>query len=142
MEYAQVSEMGPYDPIPPPSQAAQESAISHYDNITKSYPTLVEEFESRFYAWKSTWHPSLSSNARERCLVDEFETLVDMGPKILPLIVHQLLDKDNFTAVFLYNELEQDTKYLIDPNDVLNFLVLQRQSNLIVDINLGRKWEM
>lgn len=30
--------------------------------------------------------------------------------------------------------------YRIDPHDVLNFLVLQRQQNLIIDINRDREW--
>lgn len=38
------------------------------------------------------------------------------------------------------NALEDNTEYLIDPNDVLNFLVLQRQQNLIIDINKDREW--
>ncbi len=38
------------------------------------------------------------------------------------------------------NALERDTRYLIDPSDILNFLVLQRQNNLIVELNQGRTW--
>ncbi|KAI0193459.1 hypothetical protein F4808DRAFT_442219 [Astrocystis sublimbata] len=63
-----------------------------------------------------------------------------MGREFTPLVVHQLLDPSNFTAVFLYNALERDTRYRVDPDDQLNFQVLQRQSNLIIDINEGRMW--
>lgn len=82
-----------------------------------------------------------------------------MGKDILPLVNYILLDEDNFTAVFLCkrhcnvskfmqlnmnqitdNALESDTRYRVDPEDVLNFLVLQRQQNLIVEINKDRKW--
>jgi hypothetical protein len=38
------------------------------------------------------------------------------------------------------NTLERDNKCKVDPYDLINFLCLQRQSNLIVDINNKRKW--
>ncbi|KAI1881653.1 hypothetical protein JX265_000479 [Neoarthrinium moseri] len=122
MGYAEVPSMRAYEPIP--------------------MPKMVELFERRFELWKRTWSKERGSIARVRCNVVEFGALRSMGTKILPLIVYKLCrDSGNFTAVFLYNALEENRKYLIDPSDVLNFLVLQRQSNLIVDINKGRKWE-
>ncbi|RMZ83627.1 hypothetical protein DV738_g1135, partial [Chaetothyriales sp. CBS 135597] len=138
-EYARVPNMGPYEAIPPPSQAAQIAAMEAYQKLFRSCPKLVEAFEARFSAWKKTWSSCHSSIARDRCDVDEFEKLLSMGPKILPLVVHKLLDRRNFTTVYLYNALEKNKKLRVNPWDVLNFLVLQRQSNLIIDINERRK---
>ncbi|GAW20235.1 hypothetical protein ANO14919_097340 [Xylariales sp. No.14919] len=143
--YARVSQMEAHDAIPPPNEAARDSVISAYIRFTQLNPAVVKSFENRFEAWQNTWYMPVrasSSDAKVRCKVPEFEKLLEMGPKILPLIVCKLLDRKNFTAVFLYNALERDTKYLIDPSDVLNFLVLQRQNNLIIDINQDRKWAM
>ncbi|KAK9437072.1 hypothetical protein VB005_11889 [Metarhizium brunneum] len=140
-KYAQVPQMGPYDPIPLPSRAAQDSAVQGYNEVRRSAPELVKAFEECFHAWQVTWdRPTHSSQAQIRCHVDEFHELVEMGPEILPLVVYKLLDRRNFTGVFLYNALENNERYLIDPSDVLNFLVLQRQNNLIIEINLGRRW--
>ncbi|KAI0431602.1 hypothetical protein F5Y09DRAFT_340447 [Xylaria sp. FL1042] len=139
--YAQVSQMKGNDPIPPPSRASQEWAIWSYKSILKSCPTLVKEFQARFHAWQATWDDPTKitgPNVRDRCNVAEFDKLLEMGSRILPLVVYKLLDPYNFTGVYLCsvvdNALERDTQYLIDPHDVLNFLVLQRQSNLIIDI--------
>ncbi|RMD42833.1 hypothetical protein DV735_g2260, partial [Chaetothyriales sp. CBS 134920] len=137
LEYAQVPNMRPDDPIPLPSKSAQTSALKSYQNILKSSPEFVGEFEARFSAWKKTWRSDpFSSCARDH----EFKKLLSMGPKILPLVVYKLLERSNFKAVYLYNDLEKNKKYRVDPDDVVNFLVLQRQNNLIIDINEGRKW--
>ncbi|KAM0666089.1 hypothetical protein ACQRIU_003944 [Beauveria bassiana] len=84
--------------------------------------------------------PGAPGHAEDRCYTSEFDKLVEMGKEILPLVNYMLLNDDNFTAVFLYNALEDDTRYRVDPDDVLNFLTLQRQQNLIVDLNRDRKW--
>ncbi|KAI1277941.1 hypothetical protein F5Y07DRAFT_77974 [Xylaria sp. FL0933] len=142
-QYARVSTMNAHDAIPGPGQAARESAAGLYKSILKSCPNLVMEFEMRFSAWQATWYSdttSPGSSAQARCDVAEFERLLEMGTTIIPLVVYKLLDPYNFTAVFLYNALERDKRYLVNPRDVLNFLVLQRQNNLIIDLNQGRKW--
>ncbi|KAJ3494759.1 hypothetical protein NLG97_g3869 [Lecanicillium saksenae] len=113
-QYAQVLQMNAIDPIPPPSQAAQASAIDRYKELQRASPELVANFESYFSAWQS---------ARDRCDRPEFHTLVKMGTAILPLVIGMLLDGDNFTAVYLYNALEDD-----------------RQQSLIIDVNMDRKW--
>ncbi|KAM3547478.1 hypothetical protein ARSEF4850_010004, partial [Beauveria asiatica] len=137
-KYAQVPRMKAHDPIPSPSQAAQASAVNRYKRLEGSSPKLVSKFKGYFHAWQKTWFEStegLSSAAEARCNTTEFYTLVQMGREILPLVNYMLLSSDSFTAVFLYNALEDDTRYRVDPHDVLNFLVLQRQQNLIIDVN-------
>ncbi|KAI1311513.1 hypothetical protein F5Y03DRAFT_343351 [Xylaria venustula] len=96
--------MRPYDPIPLPSRAARDSAVRKYNKMNRYHSSFTREFETKFYAWQRTWYwPGLirSGNARDRCDVAEFGKLVDMGPDIVPLVVYRLLDKSNFTAVFL-----------------------------------------
>lgn len=36
------------------------------------------------------------------------------------------------------NDIEEDPKYLVDKSNLLDFLILQRQANLIVDMNYSR----
>lgn len=55
-KYAQVYAMQPYDPIPLPTRAAQEWAVSNYKSVLKSSPGLVKKFEARFYAWQRSWY--------------------------------------------------------------------------------------
>jgi hypothetical protein len=83
-----------------------------------------------------------ASSLRARCDGDEYWDLLDIGPQILPLVVYKLLDCYNFPAVLLYNDLEKDTRYCVDPEDVINSLTMQRHNNLLVDINLDRDWEL
>ncbi|KAM3542071.1 hypothetical protein ARSEF1564_005027 [Beauveria bassiana] len=139
-QYAQVPEMKAYDPISSPSQAAQTSAINCYKRLESASPKLVADFRSYFHDWQETWSGHFSSSAEARCSTSEFDKLVEMGKEILPLVNFMLLDSYNFTAVFLYNALEDDTRYRVDPNDVLNFLTLQCPQNLIVNLNRDRKW--
>lgn len=106
--------------------------------------------------------PGVNTSAKARCNVPEFSKLLEMGPRIVPLVIYKMLDRHNFTAVFLCefsdlhsifldksltttdisldNALERDTQFLIEPRDVLNFLVLQRQNNLIIDVNQRRRY--
>ncbi|KAM3454436.1 hypothetical protein MY5147_006191 [Beauveria neobassiana] len=139
-QYAQVPTMKAYDPITAPSQDAQTSAVNCYKRLESASPKLVADFKRYFHDWQETWSGHFSSSAEDRCYTSEFDKLVEMGKEILPLVNYILLNDENFTAVFLYNALEDDTRYRVDPHDVLNFLTLQRQQNLIVDLNRDRKW--
>ncbi|KAI0193460.1 hypothetical protein F4808DRAFT_464809 [Astrocystis sublimbata] len=142
-KYAKVPQTGPFAPIQRIRQAAEDSAINAYGTIRESNPELVQEFEVKWIAWKEAWYSdkvSRSSNARDRCCCNEFHELFHIGPIIRPLVIYKLLDPGNWTGVFLYNYLENDKKYLIDPGDVINFLTMQLHNNLIVNINQGREW--
>lgn len=79
-------------------------------------------------------------SASSRAKGPEFDSLVSMGPKILPLVVHKLTAASDFFAIVLYNEVEDDKAYKVDPKDILNSKVLQRQANLIVDMNYKRSF--
>lgn len=63
--YPQVDRLRPYDPIPPPSKEAQESALRAYEEAATTAPKLVETFESAFCAWKKTWTSSLGGISSE-----------------------------------------------------------------------------
>jgi hypothetical protein len=58
--YARAPRIRPYDPIPPPRRAACHSAVQMYNTVCKSNPRFVNEFETRFHAWKNTWYSSTS----------------------------------------------------------------------------------
>jgi hypothetical protein len=69
----------------------------------------------------------------------EFDALVKLGAKSTPLVVDKLATcKGNFPGVYLYNRIEASKDFRVAPNDYINFCVLQRQANLIVDMNLVR----
>ncbi|KAH8721414.1 hypothetical protein HC256_001770 [Beauveria bassiana] len=123
-------------PHPDPNQGREPTVgeLECYQNDDTSFTGM-----ERNVAKASGNHPG-DPTAEDRCYTSEFDKLVEMGKEILPLVNYMLLNDDNFTAVFLYNALEDDTRYRVDPDDVLNFLTLQRQQNLIVDLNRDRKW--
>jgi hypothetical protein len=86
---------------------------------------------------KLTQYPN--SGPAESVYTAEFEVLVQLGAKIMPLVVKKLAESSyNFPGVFLYNRIEASKDFRVAPNDYINFKVLQRQANLIVDMNLER----
>lgn len=52
--------------------------------------------------------------------------------------MYKLTDPADFLAVTLYNALERDLEYKVDPRDILNYKVLQRQANFTVNMNHKR----
>jgi hypothetical protein len=79
-------------------------------------------FEKAFSAWKSTWFSgglAVSSNAHTRAVGKEYDALIALGPAILPLVVEQLADPENFLALQLYDAIQPDDKLLVqfEPQD-------------------------
>ena len=86
------------------------SAVKQIDGRT------VTEFEARYASWEKTWRLPpvvfLSNPAAvKKC--EEFEALIEMGERILPLVVQKLIDRKNFFALQLYDELQPETELLI-----------------------------
>jgi len=79
-------------------------------------------FETDFPAWKKTWFEgglAISSDPHTRTVGREFDALVALGPKILPLVVERLADPDNFLALQLYDTLQTNSKLIVqfEPDD-------------------------
>ncbi|ROV99684.1 hypothetical protein VSDG_03026 [Cytospora chrysosperma] len=143
--YKKAPRMDPWAPVPAPSSAAVASAKALYDKLNATSSGLVEDFNMKFDAWKKTWFKNNNSpNSATRAEGHEFNALLALGPKIVPLVVYRLTNPDNFMAVVLYDKLETDFSYKVDPKDISNYKVLQRRTNLIstariiVDLNLQR----
>jgi hypothetical protein len=83
----------------------------------KSVPADVQTaFDAAFDAWKSTWFEgglAISSAPQTRTVGREFDALIALGPKILPLVVQKLADPDNFLALTLYDAIQPDEKLLV-----------------------------
>ncbi|KAK3935737.1 hypothetical protein QBC46DRAFT_322766 [Diplogelasinospora grovesii] len=129
--YREHPQLNPSDPIPPADPAAVDSVKELYNAIREKFPDAVADFQARWLVWKNVACPKygVSSNAFATCEGPEFDKLVALGPKIVPLVVYKLATD---------NRLEKNRHYLVDPNDLLNYKVLQRQANLIVDMNYER----
>jgi hypothetical protein len=81
-----------------------------------------EAFQSAFAAWKKTWFEgglAISSDPHTRTVGREFDALVALGPKILPLLVERLTEPDNFLALQLYDTLQLSPKLIVqfEPDD-------------------------
>jgi len=79
-------------------------------------------FRATFAAWKKTWFEgglAISSDPHTRAVGKEFDALVALGPKILPLVVETLVDADNFLALQLYDALQPDQHLIVqyEPDD-------------------------
>jgi hypothetical protein len=81
-----------------------------------------QDFRVAFAAWKKTWFEgglAISSDPHTRAVGKEFDSLVALGPKILPLVVEALAEVDNFLALQLYDVLQPDQHLIIqyEPDD-------------------------
>jgi hypothetical protein len=79
-------------------------------------------FDAAFAAWKDTWFTgglAISSNPHSRTVGKEYAALVALGPAILPLVVEQLSDPENFFALQLYDAMQSNEKLLVqfEPDD-------------------------
>ncbi|KAI0193458.1 hypothetical protein F4808DRAFT_442217 [Astrocystis sublimbata] len=64
-EYAKVSRMRPYDPIPPARRDARVWAQQIYDALFQWSPGRVKTFNDRFHAWTRSWKLSISPSESE-----------------------------------------------------------------------------
>jgi len=81
-----------------------------------------QAFQSAFAAWKKTWFEgglAISSDPHTRTVGREFDALVALGPKILPLLVERLTEPDNFLALQLYDTVQPSPRLIVqfEPDD-------------------------
>jgi hypothetical protein len=62
---------------------------------------------------------AISSDPHTRAVGKEFDALVALGPKILPLVVETLVDPEHFLALQLYDALQPDQHLIVqyEPDD-------------------------
>jgi hypothetical protein len=87
-----------------------------HDQLTVLPAKLRTRFEAAFRAWKKTWFAgglAVSSNPYSRAVGKEFDTLVALGPVILPLLVEQLANPKNFLALPLYDALQTNERLAV-----------------------------
>lgn len=96
--------MNSFAPVPAPSAAAVKSTKDVCTKLKTTSPALVKDFDAKYVAWKKTWFSNGnkdSAYAATRVSGPEFAALVDLGQKILPLVVNQLTSGKDFMAVVL-----------------------------------------
>jgi hypothetical protein len=97
-----------------PLSAAQKKALRA---ARSDVPTDIHvAFETAFEAWKATWFTgglAISSNPHTRTVGKEFDALIALGPRILPLVVEKLADPDNFLALQLYDAIQPDEQLVV-----------------------------
>lgn len=79
-------------------------------------------FEQAFRAWKRSWFDgglAVSSDPHARAVGKEYDALIALGPTILPLLIEELADPDNFLALQLYDAIQPDEKLILqfEPDD-------------------------
>lgn len=91
--------------------------------IAKSVDAETREaFSATFAAWKKTWFEgglAINSNPHARTVGREFDALIALGHRILPLVVEAMADEENFIALQLYDVLQPDHELVIqyEPED-------------------------
>jgi hypothetical protein len=83
---------------------------------------LQNAFETAFNAWKETWFRgvlAINSNPNTRTVGTEFDALIALGPRILPLVVEKLTEPENFLALQLYDAIQPDERLVVQfgPDD-------------------------
>ena len=116
------------------------------DRIVASLPEgLKVEFNKTFQAWKEDWRTNpktmVSSNTNDAKSLDTYPPLKQMGVKILPLIIKELTKKDNFFALVLYDDLQQDESKKIDYKDPeqRKFILEGEQGRVVRTVKLWLK---
>jgi hypothetical protein len=97
-----------------PLAAAQRRALR--EERSRVSADLRAVFDNAFDAWKSTWFSeglAMSSDPGTRAVGKEFDTLIAMGPAILPLVVEKLADPENFLALQLYDAIQPDEHLIV-----------------------------
>jgi hypothetical protein len=77
---------------------------------------LRSAFAAAFNAWKEIWFRgglAFESNPHSRGVGKEFDALIRLGPRILPLVVETLADPENFLALQLYDAIQPDEKLVV-----------------------------
>lgn len=118
-----------------PDAAAVTSAKDMYTRLKTTAPDLVSDFDQKYDAWKQTWdRDNVNVNVN---IGSEYDALVALGPKVMPLIVYRMTSGDDFMAVDLHNELE-DPLYKVEveePKDICKYKLATKE---IVDMHSER----
>jgi hypothetical protein len=83
-----------------PLTDAEETRLNQ--KVKRVPQDLVSEFDTRYKAWRATWYDennAMFSSPQMRTRSNEFMNLITMGPDIVPLLMKQLRDPDQFFAL-------------------------------------------
>lgn len=86
--------------------------------IVKPIPrSIVDEFEKKFRAWKSSWFKGSMASVSDpykRLETAEFKELKAMGKEIVPLLAQKLMDESNFIALPAFEKISANRKLVIE----------------------------
>lgn len=100
--------------------------------IKKQAAQVVEDVQKRFTQHYDAWQYSLTSFPFTYCsdtsdyrFANGFDSLVQMGEQILPLVIEKLLEVEEYKALVLYDELQKNTGHTIvyTPDDPITVYV-------------------
>ena len=93
-----------------PLSAQQLSKIRDLISLVDKQTQIA--FEITFSNWKKEWLSSpqtiISSDTNDAKKLDSYINLKSMGKAIIPLVVGKLVEEDNFFALVLYDDLQQN----------------------------------
>lgn len=96
----------------PKAEVTREEKAYLQQMCTEVAPTIKDEFEKRLKLWnqaiKANPATLLSNDTHDYANLPQFDTLVEMGPSIVPLIVDKLCDEENFHLLVLYDTLQAE----------------------------------
>ncbi|KAK4185211.1 hypothetical protein QBC35DRAFT_504125 [Podospora australis] len=84
--------------------------------LATAFPKYQADFEMKWSAWRNAI--STSSDSSTWSGVPQFQELLYLGPKIVPLVLAKMDGSDATAGVFLYNKIETDLAYRIEADDL------------------------
>ncbi len=115
-----------YFPAKTRTRATEEISEASQENITFSQDELAfiykksgvskekTRFESLFNEWKEAWNWSLSNNTASTRQLPQYADLKAMGKDIIPLLIEKMVaEEDNFFAIRLYEDLQDNPDLII-----------------------------
>lgn len=101
------------------SNQERNSIITDAKKVSQDSNT--NNFESLFEAWKQEWKTNpitlFSNNTNDAKKLKQYPELLAMGNYIIPLLLEKLLNEENFFALVLYDDLQQNSQLKITYNN-------------------------
>lgn len=125
------------------SDAVQENITFSQDELAFIYKKSgvskeKTRFESLFNEWKEAWNWSLSNNTATTRDLPQYAELKAIGKDIIPLLIEKMVaEEDNFFAIRLYEDLQDNPDLIIRyaPDDPCVFEGLQQTTKKTI-----KKW--
>ncbi|KAK4191028.1 hypothetical protein QBC35DRAFT_448645 [Podospora australis] len=142
--YLDLPEWDSSQPLPPVNEAAVASASILYTKLKRYFPVYVQAFEDAILVWRMK---TLGMDVRNAVTLDMLTPVLDLGPKIIPLVVHELAKQTQLeepdailraALIMVYIGLEENEWFKLNREKHRKQYMPPRHARLIVELSAIR----